>query len=134
MKSTKRPKQGVYARVLVLEMSKDEYIIVYDYQDGTACLVSTHCSDGYLKTEYCRERFTKDFGDLSEELAQGKMYIQDWNGSKKCYPHKTTVDKEVIEDAIRWLCVGQVSIKTHIKKTNDWESAQKRIKSFLSKA
>ena len=101
MKPTKRPKKGVYARVLVLEVNKQDYHIIYDYQNGTACMASTDCPDGHLRTEYCQERFTKDFGDLAEELAQGKMYMQDWDGSKKEFPHKTEVDEEVIKDAIK---------------------------------
>lgn len=134
MKPTKRQKKGVYHRVLVLKVDKTDYHIVYDYQDGTACMASTDCPDGHLRTEYCQERFTKDFGDLAEELAEGELYMNDWDGSEEEFPHKTEVDEEVIQDAIGWLCTDSQVRNVPIKKTKNWETAQKEIRKFLRKA
>jgi hypothetical protein len=121
--NTKRQKKGEVQKVLVLVQNETEYFIVFSYGDGTACLATTDCPDGHLRTEYCQERFNKDFVDLFEELSYGKMYMKDWDGSDDKSPLKTEVDGYVVKDAVSWLCVGAHDFTYHyknvVKKVNN---------------
>ena len=130
---TKRTKKGPINRVLILEATKDEYIIVFDYGNGEAGVATTDADggEGHLRTEYYQDRFTKDFTDLWTELSEGKMYSTDWDGSDIEHPFKEVVDEQVIDDAIAWLCVGCGKYDKTIKKMDKWNDFEEEIKKFL---
>lgn len=68
-------------------------------------VASCHNANGYLVTDYYHNRITKQtkFKDIWDELAEGEMSYNDWDGSKKDKSYKEKVDDEVIQDMIDWL-------------------------------
>lgn len=62
-------------------------------------IATCHHNGEHMITEYCQSR-THEREPNWEELAEGKMYIKDWED-------KQSIDSEIIMDALNWLVMPQ---------------------------
>ena len=64
-------------------------------------IATIHHNEEHFVTTYYQDRICTDCEIDWEELAEGKVHHKDWNK-----PHKKSIDKEMINDALNWLVVG----------------------------
>ncbi len=89
-----------------------EAIIFVEDGGAASTSLSWDIDSDYLKTELHQERLTKKskFESFWDDLSEGEIYIQDYDGQKD-HKLKTLVDDEVIDDAINWLYASTRKVK-----------------------
>lgn len=84
-----------------IDRSVRRAVTIYTEDGGVSTI--HHNGDCFL-TEYYQSRMT----DLSDEqwglVNEGKIYSKEW-------PHKSYIDDEMIEDALRWLASSHIKFK-----------------------
>ncbi len=88
-----------------VKYTKEENLYSSEYfirtEDGGVATI--HWNGDLWLTTYYQSRALKQEIDW-DELGEGKAYCHEWHG-------KIKVDKEMIEDALHWLCCGTTPIK-----------------------
>jgi hypothetical protein len=98
----------------VISTDKTEMFVII--QDGG--IATCHNNGEHLITEYYQDRIEKeDVGseDFWDILAEGKMYIKDWE-------EKQEWDEDVVQDMLQWLYVATedvVFVKTPLDFNDD---------------
>lgn len=84
----------------------DENLTVVLQDGGVA---SSYYIGDYVKTDYYQSRLNSEssFDTMWDELAEGKMYVKDWDGIRN--PIKKDFDNEIIDDMINWLFISTES-------------------------
>lgn len=84
----------------------DENVTVVLQDGGVA---SSYYIGDYVKTDYYQSRLNSEssFDTMWDELAEGKMYVKDWDGIRN--PIKKDLDNEIIDDMMNWLFISTES-------------------------
>ena len=80
-------------------ITEDEDDITIRTDDGGVATI--HHNEEHFVTTYYQNRTYTDKEVDWWHLSEGKAYHKDWNK-----PHKKSIDKEMINDALSWLVVG----------------------------
>jgi hypothetical protein len=85
-------------------------------------LANAYMVDRNFKTEYYGSRITAEteLENLWDELGEGKMYVQDWDGSSDENPLKDeVVDDEMIMDMVHWLYATSEEVE-YVRHDLEW--------------
>ena len=102
----------------------DETEMMVIVQDGG--IATCHHNGSHIITEYYQDRIEKDnvgSEDFWDILAEGKMYIKDWE-------EKQEWDQEVVQDMLEWLYISTVKV-VYIKCELDFEDDD-AVKNFIT--
>jgi hypothetical protein len=80
--------------ISITEDAPDTEMTIF-MEDGG--VVTTYHNGEHLLTEMYQDRVDIFDGEMFDRLGEGKMYVKPW---KK----KQTIDQEVIDHALEWLC------------------------------
>lgn len=110
---------------------KVKYAVIDSSDNGCLVIVedggiaTCHNNGEYLITEYYQDRiekenvFVEDFWDI---LAEGKMYLHDWE-------NKYEWDEEVVQDMLNWLYMATDEVE-FVKCDLDFDNAE-AVKNFI---
>ncbi len=104
----------------VMKDNDSDNTTVVIVEDGG--LANAYKVDKNFKTEYYGSRITAEteLENLWDELGEGKMYVQDWDGSSDENPLKDeVVDDEMIMDMVHWLYATSEEVE-YVRHDLEW--------------
>jgi len=90
-----------------IDKATSSEITIYTEDGGAASVY--HNGDRFI-TEYYQSRLSEISDDQWSEVYEGKIYCKEW-------PHKSFIDDEIVQDALRWLASSHIEFN-EVELTN----------------